>query len=188
MARVGALTSLDPQMARSDREQDETAMFVLFVGAEDRAAMLDGQLWPDLKAKNPFAAEWLRNDKWPCVGFGIVRDDGAEGDRQVELALIPSEMDGLMRRACIEEEVIQSLGLRNDGEEVRPSRFNDDQEFALSTRHDELLLQILYDPRLKAGMTAAEGMPIVRAIVAATNIFAGADPIRVAQAGTEATQ
>ena len=42
---------------------------------------------------------------------------------------------------------------------------NDDQEFALLTEHDEYLLRILYDPRLKAGMTREEGMPIVLEIV-----------------------
>ncbi|WP_372802367.1 DUF2927 domain-containing protein, partial [Paracoccus seriniphilus] len=48
---------------------------------------------------------------------------------------------------------------------------NDDEEFALLTRHDELLLQILYDPRLRPGMTAAEATPIVRSI--ATELLDG---------------
>ena len=68
-------------------------------------------------------------------------------------------------------------GIRRDGEarpeddtahddaQARPSIINDDQEFALLTRHDEYLLRILYDPRLEYGMTAAEGMPVVRRIV-----------------------
>jgi hypothetical protein len=33
------------------------------------------------------------------------------------------------------------------------------------TRHDEDLLRILYDPRLKAGMSADEAMPVVHRIV-----------------------
>ena len=49
---------------------------------------------------------------------------------------------------------------------ARPSIFNDDDEFALLTRHDELLLEMLYDPRLRPGMTAAEAMPIVRVMAA----------------------
>ncbi len=42
--------------------------------------------------------------------------------------------------------------------------FNDDDEFALLTRHDELLLKMLYDPRLHAGMTAEEATPVAREI------------------------
>ena len=38
---------------------------------------------------------------------------------------------------------------------------NDDEEFAYLTRHDELLLKILYDSRLRPGMTEAEARPIV---------------------------
>ena len=34
----------------------------------------------------------------------------------------------------------------------------------LINRHDELLLQILYDRRLRPGMTEAEAAPIVRRI------------------------
>ena len=72
----------------------------------------------------------------------------------------------LMRSSCLQEELVQALGLGNDHSDVRPSIFNDDEEFALMTRHDEYLLRILYDPRLKSGMTAEEAMPIVREIIA----------------------
>jgi hypothetical protein len=81
------------------------------------------------------------------------------------LVSIGSETTGVLRRACLHEEVVQSLGLPNDHPEVRPSIFNDDGEFALMTEHDEKLLRILYDPRLRSGMTADEAMPIVRQIV-----------------------
>ena len=82
------------------------------------------------------------------------------------LVVIGSETRGILRRACLHEEIVQSLGLANDHPDVRPSIFNDDGEFALLTEHDEHLLRILYDPRLEIGMTAEEAMPIVRRIVA----------------------
>ena len=59
----------------------------------------------------------------------------------------------------------QALGLLNDGDDIRPSVFNDDEEFALLTRHDELLLRILYDVRLRPGMRPAEASPIVDRII-----------------------
>lgn len=80
------------------------------------------------------------------------------------IAVIRDEHRDLMRRACIHEELAQGLGLANDSAHARPSIFNDDEEFALLTTHDEMLLKILYDPRLRSGMRRAEADPIVRRI------------------------
>lgn len=82
------------------------------------------------------------------------------------VAVIRGEHPDLLRLACIHEELAQGLGLANDSPAARPSIFNDDEEFALLTHHDELLLQILYDPRLKAGMTQQQARPIIKAIAA----------------------
>lgn len=81
------------------------------------------------------------------------------------LVYLHGDLAGLYRELCFHEEISQSLGLFNDDPTVRPSIFNDDDEFALLTTHDELLLRILYDPRLRPGMSAAEAMPIVRRII-----------------------
>ena len=80
------------------------------------------------------------------------------------LVLIKSEHSKVMRKSCIHEEMAQSLGLTNDSKSARPSIFNDDEEFALLTQHDELLLKILYDKRLKPGMNNKIALPIVRQI------------------------
>ena len=78
------------------------------------------------------------------------------------IALVRAEHPDLMREACYHEEIAQGLGLANDAPEARPSIFNDDEEFGLLTRHDAALLRMLYDPRLRVGMTAPEARPIVR--------------------------
>ncbi|MDF1728883.1 MAG: DUF2927 domain-containing protein [Sulfitobacter sp.] len=80
------------------------------------------------------------------------------------VAVIRAENPDLLRLSCIHEELAQGLGLANDSPAARPSIFNDDDEFALLTGHDELLLQMLYDPRLQPGMRAAEAAPITRII------------------------
>ncbi|WP_323716989.1 DUF2927 domain-containing protein [Paracoccus aminovorans] len=77
------------------------------------------------------------------------------------VALIRAELPPRLRRSCVHEELAQGMGLANDSPRARPSVFNDDEEFAYLTRHDELLLKILYDPRLRPGMTEAEARPIV---------------------------
>ena len=82
------------------------------------------------------------------------------------IAMIRAEHPDLLRLSCIHEELAQGLGLANDSPAARPSIFNDDEEFGLLTTHDELLLKILYDPRLEAGMTAPDARPIVAEIAA----------------------
>ena len=56
--------------------------------------------------------------------------------------------------------------MANDSPRARPSIFNDDEEFALLTPHDELLLEMLYDDRFQPGMTIDEAAPIARVIAA----------------------
>jgi len=82
------------------------------------------------------------------------------------MILVKAELTGDFRKSCLTEEFIQALGLFNDGPEVRPSIFNDDAEFIELTRHDEYLLQILYDKRLRPGMLQGEAEPIVKTIAA----------------------
>lgn len=85
--------------------------------------------------------------------------DPANGGVAVAVALIKAEHRGILRRSCFHEEMTQALGLLNDSESVRPSIFNDNEEFALLTLHDEILLRMLYDRRLTSGMTADEARP-----------------------------
>lgn len=99
-----------------------------------------------------------------CVVFAFSEGDSPTYSRAV--AVIRGEHPDTLRLSCIHEELAQGLGLANDSPRARPSIFNDDEEFALLTRHDELLLQILYDPRLRPGMTEPEAHPIVETIAA----------------------
>ncbi|MCC5973526.1 MAG: DUF2927 domain-containing protein [Rubellimicrobium sp.] len=104
-----------------------------------------------------------------CIVVAFAEDGGYAYTRA--LAVIRGEHPDVLRLACIHEEIAQGLGLANDHPQVRPSIFNDDEEFGRLTNHDELLLRILYDPRLRPGMTAAEAAPIAREI--ATELMGG---------------
>ncbi len=98
-----------------------------------------------------------------CVAYAVSDKNSLTGYKGA-IILIKGEHRGLMRKSCIQEEMTQALGLANDSPNARPSIFNDDEEFALLTRHDELLLRMLYDPRLKIGMTVKTAHPIVEQI------------------------
>lgn len=95
-----------------------------------------------------------------CLVVAFSKDTSTDGYGQA-IALIRAEHPDLLRRSCYHEEMAQGLGLANDSPYARPSIFNDDDEFALLTTHDEMLLRMLYDPRLTIGMSADEARPIV---------------------------
>lgn len=98
-----------------------------------------------------------------CVAYAFSGKVGSSAYTSA-IILVKAEHPALMRLSCIHEEMSQAMGLANDSPTVRPSIFNDDEEFALLTRHDALLLQMLYDKRLKPGMTLEQARPLLPAI------------------------
>ena len=95
-----------------------------------------------------------------CAAFAFpVR--GKKGEYGRSLILVKGEHGDLMRKSCIHEEMAQAMGLSNDSRNARPSIFNDDEEFAFLTLHDEILMRMLYDPRLRDGMTADQVRPLL---------------------------
>src|SRR5512143_2077009 len=57
---------------------------------------------------------------------------------------------------CAYEEVLQSLGPINDTASVPWTMFNDNVSMGYFDVYDQYILNLLYDPRIKAGMTVAE--------------------------------
>ncbi|WP_102108247.1 DUF2927 domain-containing protein [Oceaniglobus roseus] len=98
-----------------------------------------------------------------CVVFARAGSDGAYSSA---VAFIRAENPDLLRLSCIHEELAQGLGLPNDSPSARPSIFNDDEEFALLTTQDELMLKMLYDPRMRVGMSEEEARPVAEEIAA----------------------
>lgn len=143
---------------------DDTGNFTMLVlndeERRDIGARLPG-LAPGIPAQDVAALRDLSPDIY-CTVFAY--SEGASTSYAHAVAVIRAELPPLLRLSCIHEEMAQGMGLANDSPEARPSIFNDDEEFALLTRHDELLLQILYDPRLHPGMSEAEAAPVVRKI------------------------
>lgn len=98
-----------------------------------------------------------------CVAFGMTSVTPPRGYVGAVVA-IRAEHGPRLRKSCIQEEMTQALGLANDAPDIRPSIFNDDEEFALLTRHDEFLLKMLYDPRLRDGLTPDTELLILREV------------------------
>lgn len=139
--------------------------FIQMVTEDERRA-----LGPDIRAALPglSASEVAAITDMPrstyCLVYAMSAGDGATYTRAY--AVIRSEHPDLLRLSCLHEEIAQGLGLANDSPSARPSIFNDDEEFALLTRQDELMLKMLYNPALRPGMTEAEARPIVESLAA----------------------
>src|ERR1700726_3801615 len=57
---------------------------------------------------------------------------------------------------CAYEEMLQALGAINDDRSVPWTMFNDDVQMGFFDVYDQYLLNILYDPRIRSGMTKEE--------------------------------
>ncbi|WP_461308661.1 DUF2927 domain-containing protein, partial [Albidovulum sp.] len=138
---------------------------VLILNADERedAGPRLAALAPGISAAAIRSVTAMRPDIY-CTVFTFWR--GAEAPYFQAVTVIRGELPKRMRDACIHEELAQSLGLVNDSPRARPSIFNDNEEFALLTVQDELMLRMLYDPRLTVGMSLAEARPIVEQIAA----------------------
>ncbi|WP_298971897.1 DUF2927 domain-containing protein [uncultured Roseobacter sp.] len=139
--------------------------FIVIVASEDdRSDALDAAAArvPGITPESLNALRSLSRDTYCAVAAYAAGSDA--NTYTAAVAIIRAENPSLLRLSCIHEEMAQGLGLANDSRDARPSIFNDDDEFALLTKHDALLLKMLYDPRLEAGMSAAEAAPITRII------------------------
>lgn len=160
-ARLQRITRHD--IAMSDEEANYHVLFVAEADMPQMPARIN-KLVPGTDPKTLRLFERLPRGIH-CLVMAFPKRAGSHEYGTV-IAVIRAEHPPLLRRSCIHEELAQGLGLGNDYPLARPSIFNDDDEFALLTRHDELLLQILYNPRLTPGMPANQAMPIVREIAA----------------------
>lgn len=149
------------------RLSDSQPNFFIFIVNEDERRALG----PVIAATLPgvTAAEIAGITEMPrstyCLVYALSEGSGSTYTRA--FAVIRAEHPDLMRLSCLHEEITQGLGLANDSPAARPSIFNDDEEFALLTPMDELMLRILYNPRLTPGLTEAEARPIVYSLATA---------------------
>jgi hypothetical protein len=102
---------------------------------------------------------------------GIAKDQSFR-IRRAEV-LLPADVDDFSFHDCAYEELLQGLGIINDDDSVPWTMFNDNVRMGFFDRYDQYLVNILYDPRIRPGMTKAqveallpEVLPTVRAWVA----------------------
>lgn len=156
-ARLAALTGVPFERVDSDGDQNVLVVSVSWAGRKTVAEALSNR---ETALRGLFES-WSDSLHNPCLAVPFHDDSGAT---VAAVVLIAAEAGPHLLRTCVHEETAQIMGLFGDHPDARPSIFNDDQEFNDLTRHDELLLRILYDPRLRIGMTWPEAEPLVRII------------------------
>lgn len=143
---------------------DSGGNFTIHVVSEDEREALGPALraeLPGLSAQDVSDVTAMPRTTY-CLVYAL--SQGNTGAYSRAVAVVRAEHPDLLRQSCFHEEIAQGLGLANDSPRARPSIFNDDEEFALLTKMDELLLKILYDPALRPGMTVDAAQPIVETI------------------------
>ena len=150
---------------------DASPNYFIHIGSVDERAALGPTLARELSGVTPAQLASVTTMDRNTYCQVLTQSDPATSTYSTAVVVIPSEHADLMRLACIHEELAQSMGLPNDSNAARPSIFNDDEEYALLTRQDELMLRLLYNPALRPGMTEAQARPIVQTL--ATRLTGG---------------
>lgn len=162
MGRISGLTGLTFEEVEGDHD-----LMISIASRKGRKAISRHLADADMPTYKRRYDIWRQTPGWVC---GATLSASWENEAELIYAhvFIGDEVSGVLRKACLHEEIVQALGLTNDSDRARPSIFNDDQEFAFLTEHDAILLRTLYHPLLAPGMRAAEAMPIARGLLSAT--------------------
>jgi hypothetical protein len=174
-ARVAQLQQVIAQIAQrvehldiamTDRRADASVIITLVRDRDLNATI--ARLYGSDRARE------IRSSLDPQCLSGFSKNDDFEIEHSdVLLAIDKGEFTFL---DCAFEEILQSLGPINDTDTIPWTMFNDNVQMGYFDIYDQYILNILYHPRLRAGMTIAEVrgllpdiLPEVRRFVARNN-------------------
>jgi len=102
-----------------------------------------------------------KNDRAKVPGRCLVRVvSGRNGIKRSAAVIVSDEGEFLFKR-CLVEELLQGLGPMNDDEDLIHSVFNDSSRHSRFTVFDQIILNMLYDPRIKPGMSMKQTKQIL---------------------------
>jgi hypothetical protein len=115
----------------------------------------------------------IRETVWPGVDTGFLEDNACSavlaarrsGIERANIYLVADEGFAILAH-CMVEEVAQSLGPANDSPLLPESIFNDDSRLNVFGLFDWFILNMLYDPRVRPGMTEEEVVPVLPQVIA----------------------
>ena len=151
LAQIAAAAGLSASIVDSPAAE----VRVYFVTRDEWREILDKQI----EARH--AAGYFQPFDVVCMALPLRSKQG----RNYMFVVIPKFRSQNIRRKCIAQEVGHVTGLRYDAVGYSDTAFGDWAAAPQLTEVDFQLLKILYDPRLRNGMTWREAQPIVRRII-----------------------
>lgn len=106
-----------------------------------------------------------KNQSAPIRGRCMVRAVfNRKGITRSDAVIVADEGENLFNR-CMTEEILQGLGPLNDDRTLKASMFNDTTPYTTFRRFDRLLLNMLYDVRIKPGASKSSVQSILPTVV-----------------------
>ena len=156
---IADLDRLTP-MSITERRGGETANVLVLIGTGDE---IDA-FWRQFPRYDLGRDPEFRPD---CLVDSFSGQGLAPYEIGAAFVLIDTDLSAPDRiKRCLAQELTQALGLTNDIDDPDGTVFSSVTRRQTLSRSDELMVRILYDPRLHTGMSRAEAMPIVRRIAA----------------------
>lgn len=156
---IATLDRLTP-MTVAERGDGELANMLVLIGTRDEMEAL----WRQFPALDIGRDPALRFD---CMVSAYPARERAPFEISYAIVMIDSDLLGPDHiRRCLAQEMTQALGLMNDIDDPDGTVFSSNSRRETLSPGDELMVRLLYDPRLEAGMIRSEAMPIVRRIAA----------------------
>jgi hypothetical protein len=128
-------------------DSKEANLVVILVPARDFARTIRSRYGEN-------AAKKIQESLHPQCLSGIAKDQSYR-IRRAEV-ILPVDAEEFEFYDCAYEELLQSLGLINDDSSVPWTMFNDNVQMGFFDVYDQYLVNILYDPRVRPGMTKRE--------------------------------
>jgi hypothetical protein len=122
-------------------------LVVTLVRSRDMARTIRSYYGPEV------AARIQKRLKPQCLS-GIGKDENYR-IRRAEV-ILPTDVEDFPFADCAYEELLQGLGLINDDSSVPWTMFNDQVQMGFFDIYDQYLVNLLYDPRIRPGMTKDE--------------------------------
>jgi len=106
-----------------------------------------------------------KSDRARVPGRCLVRVvSGRNGIKRSAAVIVSDEGEFLFKR-CLVEELLQGLGPMNDDEALVHSVFNDSSRHSRFTVFDQIIMNMLYDPRIRPGMSRRQTQDILPLVV-----------------------
>jgi hypothetical protein len=147
----------------STTDDREEANFVISLVA-------DGEIAATIRARyGSSRASQIEKSLAPQCLSGIGKDKQFRV-RRAEV-ILPVDAGDFTFYDCAYEEILQGLGAINDDSSVPWTMFNDDVQMGFFDIYDQYLLNILYDPRIRPGMTKSEVERLMPDVLASARAF-----------------